>query len=304
MAAEHNRGFVYRERLRRPAPGTRALRHLCERYAHSTEAVWRERIEAGHVLLDGEPARPDTLLSEGMLLEWMRPPWIEPSAPTTYTVLHRDEHVLAVAKPAGLPTLPGGGYLENTLLSLVRHDEPAATPVHRLGRWTSGVVLFALTSRARAHLSKALRDGTMWKRYRALAAGEPASETFFIDAPIGPVPHAILGSIHAASPAGRPARSEVRVLERRGAEFLADVVIATGRPHQIRIHLAAAGHPLVGDPLYVAGGVPLPDATALPGDPGYSLHAAEVRVGHPDESQELRIVAPPPAPLRHPGEPI
>ncbi len=181
---------------------------------------------------------------------------------------------------------------------------PHATPVHRLGRWTSGVVLFALTARARAHLSQALRSGTMWKRYRALATGDPASERFTIDVPIGPVPHAILGTIHAASPAGRPARSEVRVLERRDAAFLADVVIATGRPHQIRIHLAAAGHPLVGDPLYAAGGMPSRDATALPGDPGYLLHAAEIRVKHPVQSQELVVIAPPPALLRLPGEPI
>ncbi len=304
MTETLNRGFIYRERLRRLTPGTRVLAHLCERYTHSREHVWLERIEAGEVLLDGEPARPDALLTEGMVLEWARPPWIEPSAPTSYTVLHRDEHVLAVAKPAGLPTLPGGGYLENTLLSLVRRTDPLATPVHRLGRWTSGVVLFALTARARAHLSEALRTGAMWKRYRALAAGDPACENFAIDVPIGPVPHAILGTIHAASPAGRPARSEVRVLERRGPEFLADVVIATGRPHQIRIHLAAAGHPLVGDPLYTVGGMPGRDATALPGDPGYLLHAAEIRVGHPIESQELRVIAPTPAPLRLPGEPI
>jgi 23S rRNA pseudouridine1911/1915/1917 synthase len=132
------------------------------------------------------------------------------------------------------------------------------------------------------------------KRYRAFAVGIPALDEMAIATPIGPVPHALLGSIHAADPNGKPALSQVTVLERRTDSFLCDVRIATGRPHQIRIHLAAAGHPLVGDPLYAAGGLPLPDTRALPGDPGYHLHAAELSFRHPGTGREQVIACEPP----------
>ena len=88
------------------------------------------------------------------------------------------------------------------------------------------------------------------------------------------------------------------MLERREGCFLCDVRIASGRPHQIRIHLAAAGHPLVGDPLYARGGVPAAGCTALPGDPGYLLHAAELRVTHPRTGRELEVACAPPPALR------
>jgi 23S rRNA pseudouridine1911/1915/1917 synthase len=90
----------------------------------------------------------------------------------------------------------------------------------------------------------------------------------------------------------------VTVLERRADSFLCDVRIATGRPHQIRIHLAAAGHPLKGDPLYGAGGLPAPDTHALPGDPGYHLHSAELSFRHPSTGRDLVIECEPPPLLR------
>ena len=136
------------------------------------------------------------------------------------------------------------------------------------------------------------------KRYRALASGLPLWNEITISAPIGPVPHVLLGELHAATPNGKPSLSQVTVLERRADSFLCDVRIATGRPHQIRIHLAAVGHPLLGDPLYLAGGLPAPDSQALPGDPGYQLHSTELSFRHPRTGQALSIECEPPEHLR------
>lgn len=299
MAA--NRGYDYRERLGPEADGVSLLDYLARRYRHSSAAEWSARIDAGRVLIDSRPARVDSVLRRGQSLVWRRPPWQEPDAPATFAILHEDEDLLAVAKPAGLPTLPGGGFLSATLLHQVRKLAPDASPLHRLGRWTSGVVLFARTLRARRELSRQWAAQEIGKRYRALARGEPSKPEFSVTTPIGPVPHPLLGSLHAASPDGKPSRSRVTVIERREGTFLCDVEISTGRPHQIRIHLAAAGHPLAGDPLYSVGGLPAPESTALPGDPGYLLHAAELFVPHPRTGRELKIECAPPPTLRRGG---
>ncbi len=293
-----NRGHDYVERLGPEADGKALLAYLASRYPHSSEVEWSTRIADGLVLLEGHPTSPDAVLRRGQSITWRRPPWEEPPAPLAFAVLHEDEDVLGIAKPAGLPTLPGGGFLEHTLLHRVRAREPRASPLHRLGRWTSGVVLFAKNREAHRALSRAFAAERVSKRYRALAAGEPGASAYEVTVPIGPVPHPLLGTVHAASPRGRSARTRVEVLERREGAFLCDVAIATGRPHQIRIHLAAAGHPLVGDPLYPAGGVPSRDSRALPGDPGYLLHAAEIRFRHPATGKDTTIVCAPPDALR------
>jgi 23S rRNA pseudouridine1911/1915/1917 synthase len=291
-----NQGFEYRERIGPDADGEAVLAYLARRYRHSDASLWRARLSSGEVSLDARIAGADDRLRAGQSLVWRRPPWEEPAAPLAWAVLHRDDHLLAVAKPRGLPTVPNGGFLTHTLLHLVRRAHPHAVPLHRLGRGTSGLVLFALTPLARRAVSAAWRTARVEKVYRALAVGVPARSAFTIDAPIGPVAHPRLGSVHAALPAGKPAVSHVRVLEPRAGTSLLEVSIETGRPHQIRIHLAWAGHPLVGDPVYGPGGVPLPDP-GLPGDPGYRLHAHRLSLAHPATGQPLHLECAPPDPL-------
>jgi len=293
-----NRGYEYRERLGPDADGESLLAYLGRRHRHSTSAEWAARIADGQVLIDCRPAAAASILRRGSMLIWRRPPWIEPEAPRSFSILYEDADLLAVAKPAGLPTLPGANFLQATLLYQVRTYAPDAAPMHRLGRWTSGIVLFARHQAARADLMHQWTSRQVVKRYRTLATGRPRADALTVATPIGPVPHALLGTVHAAAAHGKPALSWVTVLERGDDIFLCDVQIATGRPHQIRIHLAAAGHPLVGDPLYGIGGVPAPDSRTLPGDPGYHLHAAELKVCHPRFGRELVIACEPPPSLR------
>jgi len=303
-----NRGHTYRELIGAAGAGRAVLAHLGERFRRADAAEWRERIARGEVKLDGAPTGVDVRLRAGQCLSWDRPPWIEPPVPLGAAVLHEDALLLAVAKPRGLPTLPGAGlYLDHTLLAVVRRRAPEASPMHRLGRDTSGVVLFARTAAAAARVQAAFQGPRVRKLYRALCSGHPARDAFQVDATIGVVPHPLLGSVHAADAGGRSATSHVRVLERRGGEggppsALVEVEIETGRPHQIRIHLAHAGHPLVGDPLFGEGGVPLAGTRALPGDPGYLLHAHRLELDHPLDGTPLVLECAPPPALRRRAE--
>jgi 23S rRNA pseudouridine1911/1915/1917 synthase len=293
-----NEGYLYRERIGPDAAGRSLLQHLSRRRA-APISEWAARIQAGQVLLDGAPAEAGAVLRAGQELAWQRPPWQEPEVPLCAAVLYQDEDLLAVAKPRGLPTLPGGGeFLEHTLLSVVRRRVPEASPMHRLGRGTSGLVLFARTAAARSAVQRAFRARSVRKVYRGLCAGAPAADAFAVDAPIGKVAHPLLGSVHGASAGGKPSRSTVRVLQRREAGSLVEVEIETGRPHQIRIHLAFAGHPLRGDPLYGPGGTPLASAPALPSDLGYWLHAGLLSLPHPRTGKELVLECSPPLALQ------
>lgn len=273
------------------------LAYLTTMHPHSTETEWAARIERGEVEIDGTPGRSALILSGGQTLTWHRPPWDEPGVPTDFETIHEDGSIVVVNKPSGLPTMPAGGFLDQTLLALMRRRYPEASPLHRLGRHTSGLVVFARTREAASGLARAWRDRTVTKTYRALGFGTTRTEMFVIDVPIGPVPHPRLGTVHAACAGGKPSHSVAVVLEPRHDQTLFRVEITTGRPHQIRIHLAYVGHPLTGDPLYDVGGK-LRREPGLPGDGGYLLHAEQLQFPHPATGQRLTFSATPPPELQ------
>jgi 23S rRNA pseudouridine1911/1915/1917 synthase len=291
-----NHGWSYREQVGAAAAGLTALDHLAATRPHSTAVEWADRFTRGEVEIEGARAEPATVLQPGHTVVWHRPPWDEPDVPIEFDIVYEDDAIVAVNKPSGLPTMPAGGFLEHTLMHLLRKQFPEASPLHRLGRCTSGLVLFARTNAAASTLSKAWRDHEVQKTYRALASGVSPADRIEIDATIGPVPHPALGSVHAASTGGKASRSVATVLERGETHTLFSVDITTGRPHQIRIHLACAGHPLVGDPLYAVGGG-IKANPGLPGDGGYLLHAEHLAFAHPITGHAIQLHAPAPATL-------
>ena len=286
-----NRGYAYTTIISSRCFGQTLLSHLVSHYPHSNAEAWQQKLDAGEVTLDGVTAAGGEWVTAGQNLVWNRPPWIEPDSPQHFEVLFDDRHLLAVNKPGGLPTLPGGGFLENTLLSLVQKQAPDANPVHRLGRATSGIVLFAKTSQAAAQLSADWNTPRVQKIYRALAQNTAQDDVYEIVTPIGLVPHPRIGSVWAAHPGGKPSRSLAKVISRTTNTTTFEVSLYSGRPHQIRIHLASIGHPLVGDPLYGSNGLPLEDLPGLPGDGGYLLHAQFLRFRHPVSGEQISLEA-------------
>ncbi len=309
-----NRGHRYRFTLPPEAAGLPLAAWLAAAWPHTDRAGWAARLAAGEISREGgAPLKPTDgepgALWPGARLCWDRPPWEEPEVPRYTRVLYEDPELLAVEKPAGLPCMPAGNFLISTLLQQVREGWPEAAPMHRLGRGTSGIVLFARTAGARAAVQRAWRAREVAKVYRTLVCGRTPEE-FTVELPIGPVAHAKLGTVFAVVPAGSPGAMESISRARRigevagegageGAEqarTLLDVAIDTGRPHQIRAHLAAAGWPLAGDPLYLPGGAARQEV--LPGEIGYRLHARRLALLHPATGAPLVIESVPPPELQ------
>ena len=300
-----NRGYAYTTIINSKYHGQPLLSHLASLYPHSTPQAWQQKLNNCEVTINGVTATGSESLISGQTLVWNRPPWIEPDTPQHFEVLLNDPHLLAVNKPSGLPTLPGGGFMENTLLRLVQKQTPNANPVHRLGRATTGIVLFAKTAQAAAKLSADWNTPRIQKIYWALAQNI-ASERRLRN------PHThrtCTAPAHRIGVGRQPEWQAVKVIgegdltdaKRHGVKqhrstgtagtTTFEVSLNSGRPHQIRIHLASIGHPLVGDPLYGLFGQPLENLPGLPGDGGYFLHARFLKFRHPITGERINLEA-------------
>ena len=199
-------------------------------------------------------------------------------------ILHHDHQVLLVYKPSGLLSVPGKGEdLTDCLIARVQRVFPDALLVHRLDRDTSGVTIFALTPHAQRHLGLQFENRQTKKTYVARVWGEMADKTGTVDLPlIVDWPNRPLQMVDHEN--GRSAVTDWRVVRVGGNETRVRLMPKTGRSHQLRVHMLALGHPILGDPFYATG--------AARDHPRLMLHSETLQFRHPDGGQGMRITAP------------
>lgn len=268
-------------------------------------------ISAGHVLVDGAPARKNHSVSPGERVSWDAPP-PEPedleSQDIALDVIYEDEHLVVVDKPARVVMYPGPGHESSTLLNALLGRYPGIAGVggkgrpgifHRLDRDTSGLVAVALTEGAYQAMVKEMKERRVTREYLALVVGSIAAETGTIDLPMGRS-RANRKRMAVDRVAGRRAVSRFKVRERFDDRFtLVEVALETGRTHQIRVHFSHIGHPVAGDPEYSRG-----RASRQLGLDRQFLHAWRLAFDHPFTGERLEFESGLPAELQQALEKI
>jgi len=302
-------------------PGSRAGERLDRFLAAAQADLSRSRLQGlireGRVLVNGRPARASLRLRDGDQVRVELPPErslaLTPEA-IPLSILYEDESILVVNKPAGMVVHPGAGVASGTLAHALLHHDPrigavggATRPgiVHRLDRDTSGLLVVARSARAYRSLVEAIKNREVKRRYLALVWGAPRAASGTAEGAIGRDPRR-RQRMAVVRRGGKPARTRWRITERFGVCTALEVTLETGRTHQIRVHLADLGHPVVGDPVYggrtrmrlrpTAAERSLAEAL-LRMLPRQALHASELGFAHPVSGAPLHFDAPLPADL-------
>ncbi|MDX2024156.1 MAG: RluA family pseudouridine synthase [Deltaproteobacteria bacterium] len=270
------------------------------------QAVIAEQI----TFTDGRRVRPSSRVRVGEVIHLDRPAPPEPDVPRYFDVLAEDEHFIAIDKPAGLPMHTSAKFWKNTLTAVLRERYPneAVQICHRLDRETSGVLLVARNVAASAFLMQAFEHRRVQKAYLALVHGRPEPATGVVDASmklLDTPTHLMMGVV----PGGLPARTKYTTVESYEAHALLLAEPETGRQHQIRVHCAHMGHPIVGDKLYRASEADFmaycddgmtPELLAkFDGLNRHALHAHRLTFPHPISKQMITVQSPLPPDLRN-----
>ena len=282
----------------------RGARQRLDRYLAAL-GTWGSRsqvqrlIDSGHVRLDGQPAKAGTVLRRGQTIAVVAaPPPLPPGVEAEeipLSVLYEDEWILVINKPPGLVVHPAPGHWRGTLVSALLHHwrgpRPGLDPmrpgiVHRLDKDTSGVLVIAKDAPTLTDLGAQFRSREVEKQYVAFVWGRVSRQTGTIAAPIGRNPtHRKRMAIRHA---GREAITAFEVCERLDGITMLRLFPKTGRTHQIRVHLASIGHPIVGDTVYGRGRTRTGPALVA----RQALHAERITFRHPHSRQRVSFVAP------------
>ncbi|MCU0797072.1 MAG: sulfurtransferase [Akkermansiaceae bacterium] len=259
---------------------------------------WLARMNAGRILSpDGASAEAERVVKEGEEYIRVLPGTIEPPVRADIRLLHEDEALWVISKPAPLPMHPCGRFNRNTLEHLLRiaFSPEVARPAHRLDANTTGVVVCARTRHFAKLLQPQFAKGEVEKDYLARVHGHPAEDEFVISDRISSQPCG-LGAREIDEENGLECTTAVKVLARH-EDGTASLLLhpLTGRTNQIRIHLWQGGWPIVGDPVYLRGGERGDKQTLEPDDEPMCLHAWKIRLRHPLSGERVGFEAPPPA---------
>jgi 23S rRNA pseudouridine1911/1915/1917 synthase len=283
--------------------GERLDRWLSARFADLSRTRIKALVEEGQVRVGGDRSKAAYRLKAGdeVVVELPPPPTEELTPePIPLDVVFEDDHVLVVDKPAGMVTHPGAGRRTGTLAAAALAHAPGLAGVggpgrpgivHRLDKGTSGLIVLAKTPRAYDRLTGQLARREVARRYLCLAHGRMQRQAGTVDAPIGRDPRSRVRMAVARDGRGRRALTRFRVLELHNDYSYVECRLETGRTHQIRVHLASLGHPIVGDTTYGARRSGLP-AELVTGLHGVALHAAGLGFVHPETGERVELESP------------
>jgi RluA family pseudouridine synthase len=261
-------------------------------------AGWAAEFAAGRVVTcEGAPGLANQVVRAGQRFQHLFPAVTEPAVNGDVEILHEDEALIVLNKPAPLPMHAGGRFYQNTLQHILNaaYHPQTPHPAHRLDANTTGLVLVARTRSFAGRLQAQFAQGRVEKTYLVRVSGPLPGNEFYCDAPISTAAGA--GCSRTVDLAhGQAARTEFRPLRRLAdGTSLLEATPLTGRTNQIRVHLWHLGLPVCGDTVYLPGGKLGRTQTLAVGDPPLCLHAARTRFGHPSSGEPMEFTAPSPA---------